>query len=337
MSAIKLKPLAEQVVVITGASSGIGLVTARRLADEGASVVLVSRDEGALSNAVDGIVTGGGNAIYVVADVGNLDDVVAVGERAIAEFGRIDGWVNDAGVAIYSALVETPLDEHEALFRTNYFGAVNGAQVAVRHLRDKGGALVTIGSIAGDMPSPVMGAYAASKHAVKGYVESLRSELSAAGVPVSVTLIKPSGIDTPIAEHAAKRINGKAMIPPPVYDPELVADAILDALRHPRRNLTVGGVGRAQVLVANHFPVLFSRLGGLVAPLIARPGKPEKAAGNLQGPGRDGSERSGDQAGRSFSLYAARPRGIGAVVGVAAATGLAAALLVARRRARAHG
>ena len=145
-----------------------------------------------------------------------------------------------------------------SLFETNYFGAVNSAAAAMPHLAERGGTLIFTGSIAGDMPSPVMGAYSASKHALHGFVQSLAIELRAARSPVQVTLIKPSGVATPIAEHAANHRPGAARIPPPVYDPGLVADAILHAATHKVRARTVGGIGRLETLAAYALPGLRS-------------------------------------------------------------------------------
>lgn len=149
---LQLKLLAEQVIVITGASSGIGLVTAKLAASRGAKVVLVARNEGSLSEAVEVIRAAGGDAIHAVADVGDIEAVQAAARAAVARYGRIDTWVNNAGTAIYAKLIDTPLDEHQKLFRTNYFGAVHGALTAIEHLRGHGGAIVTVGSIASDLP-----------------------------------------------------------------------------------------------------------------------------------------------------------------------------------------
>jgi short-subunit dehydrogenase len=195
-------------------------------------------------------------------------------------------------VAIYAKLLETPLDEHERLFRTNYFGAVNGAAAAVPHLREAGGALITVGSIVSDLPAPIMGAYSASKHAVKGFIQSLRIELAADKLPISVTLIKPAGVDTPVAEHAANHGPGEALLPPPVVDPERVAAAILDAAVHPRREVTVGVAGRAQVLLGTQFPALFERIAPALMPLLFDPTRRKTPGSNLFRPGADGEERA---------------------------------------------
>jgi short-subunit dehydrogenase len=320
-------------VVVTGASSGIGLLTARMIAAAGGRAVLVARNADALRDIVTEIEADGGKATYAIADVADVAAVSAAADHAVATFGRIDGWVNCAGVAIYARLTETPEDEHQRLFQTNYFGVVHGSLVAVEHLREHGGALVTVGSISGDIPSPVMGAYDASKHAVKGFVESLRMELRADARPISVTLIKPSGMNTPIGEHAANHLDGEALIPPPVYDPALVADAILDALQRPRETLTVGGIGRLEVLLGEHFPKALGRLGGLMIPLLFDPRRPKTLSSNLDHPVDAGRERSRGESGRSVSLYAiASRRPLITAAALVAGTGLA---LLAHRAARA--
>lgn len=256
VSKVKLKPIAEQVVVITGATSGIGLVTARLAAGRGASVMLLARDEDTLREVVAGIQANGGTAAYAVADVGDEDQVRAAAEQAIATFGRIDGWVNDAGVAVYSRLIDTPTDEHERLFRTNYWGVVNGSLAAVRHLREHGGAVVNLGSIGSDIASPVLSAYAASKAAVKAFTHKLQEELQVDGLPVAVTLLRPSGVGTPLAEHAAVHLEGDARLPHPFYDPSVVAEAILNALQHERGDVIVGGTGHLLIFLSHVFPGL---------------------------------------------------------------------------------
>lgn len=331
---ITLKPIAEQVIVITGASSGIGLVTARRAAAQGAKVVLVARNEASLRSAVEAITANGGDAIFAVADVGDVKAVRAAAAAAKTRYGRIDTWVNNAGTAIYGKLIDTPLDEHERLFRTNYFGTVHGALTAVEHLRAQGGAIITVGSIASDIASPILSAYAASKHAVKGFVDALRMELTADGLPIAVTLVKPSGIDTPIAQHAANHVDGEARIPPMVYDPDLVATAILDAAQHVRRDITVGGMGRLQVLLGTHFPGILDRLAGTMIPVLSDKSRPKTPSTTMFTPLQPGQERSGVQSGRTTSLYTAAERHPAAVAAVVlASVGGVAALVFARRRA----
>lgn len=328
----RLRPIGQQVMVITGASSGIGLLTACKAAEAGAKVVLIARNELALRRAVQEITACGDEAIYAVADVGVPEEVAAAAQLAVDRFGRIDTWVNDAGVAIYAMLSETPIEEHERLFRTNYFGVVNGSNAALPYLRKSGGALITVGSIASDLPSPLLGAYTASKHAVKGFIDCLRIELATEGIPISVTLVKPAGMDTPIGRHAANHRDREALIPPPVYDPEIVADTILYVAQHPRREITVGGIGRANVLIGTHFPRLLEHLAPLLIPLLTDRHRPPTPDDNLSQPGHDGEVRSGVEQGRRFSLYtsAARHRAITGI-GLGAMAGMTA-LLLARRR-----
>lgn len=330
---ITLKPLSEQVMLITGASSGIGLVTARAAAARGAKVLLVARDEAALARAVADIARRGGSAAHAVADVGDAEQLAAAADQAIGRWGRIDTWVNDAGAGIVAPLVETPLDEHHRIFRTNYFGVVNGATIAVGHLRRDGGALVTVASIAADVPSPMLGAYAATKHAVKAFIETLRMELLADAAPVSVTLVKPSGIDTPFALHSANHAPGAAVIPKPVYAPELVAEAILDAAEHPRRDVTVGGAGRLQVLLATHFPALLDRLAGLLIRQTFDPARPRRERSALFAPSGNHRAQSGALSPRRTSFYtAARRHPAATLAGGAVVVGIAGLMLSRRRR-----
>ena len=330
----KLKPLAKQVMVLTGASSGIGLVTARKAAEAGAKVMLVARNEAALKKAVSDIRAAGGTADYVVADVGDEGQVAKVVDKAVKRFGGFDTWVNDAGVGIYSPLAQTSTDEHERLFKTNYWGVVFGSLAAVTQLRKQrgGGALITVGSVASDIPTPMLGAYSASKHAVKGFTDTLRIELLKDKAPIAMTLIKPSGIATPFAEHAVDHLQGEALIPPPLYAPELVADAILDAARSGKREITVGGSGRAQTLVSRLAPSVFDWLGAQFIPFLSDENAPKTESDNLYAPAPGGAksdrERPDRDNSRSFSVYTSsvlHPRlmvSLGLLAAVAAAAAL---------------
>jgi short-subunit dehydrogenase len=237
-----LKPLEEQVIVITGPSSGIGLATAAIAAGKGAKLVLASRSERVLEELRAAIESEGGQAICVVADVGRRGDMEEVAQAAIDRFGRIDTWINNAGVAIYGRLWEVNEQDHRRLFDTNFWGVVNGSLAALPHLRESHGALINVGSEVSDAVVPLQGMYSASKHAVKGFTDALRVELLADEVPVSVTLIQPTAVNTPYPEHARNYLAREPKLPSPQIDPEKVARAILDAATEPARDVTVGAM-----------------------------------------------------------------------------------------------
>ena len=230
---VQLKKLSEQVIVITGASSGIGLVTARMAARQGARLVLAARSEDALRTLTDEIKAEGGKAVYAVADVGREEDVRRIADAARHHFGGFDTWVNNAGVSIYGRVLDVSMEDHRQLFETNYWGLVHGSRVAAEHLRQRGGAIINVGSSLSDRAIPLQGTYCASKHAVKGYTDALRMELEEEDAPISVTLIKPSAIDTPYKDHAKNYLPVEPENPPPVYAPETVAEAILHSATHP--------------------------------------------------------------------------------------------------------
>jgi short-subunit dehydrogenase len=238
---VRQKQVAEQVVVITGASSGIGLATARLFASQGAKgLVLVARNEDALRQIADELSRGGTRAIAVPADVSQREDVERVAQTAIETFGGFDTWVNDAAVALYGTLEAIPLPDQRQLFEVNYWGVVYGSLTAARHLRERGGTIINVGSVLSERAMILQTQYSASKHAVKAFTDGLRMELESEGAPVSVTLIKPSSIDTPYVEHARNYLDNETTVPPPTYDPHLVARAIMFSSEHHRRELTIG-------------------------------------------------------------------------------------------------
>lgn len=255
-----LKPLDQQTIVITGGSSGIGLATARLAAERGANVVIIARGHEGLEAAAAGIRECGGRCDTIQADVSSREDVAAAVEEVIARHGGFDTFVSNAGVGAYALLEEISDADHRQVFEVNYWGTVHCATEALPHLKANGGALIVTGSIASDMPSPVLSSYTASKHAVKGYVDSLRLELMHEKAPVSVTLIQPSGINTPFVEKALNQMEARAMIPPPIYSPDLVAEAICHAAHTPTRDMIVGGGGRAMTLFAQMLPNLADRV-----------------------------------------------------------------------------
>lgn len=302
---VTLKPVNQQVIVITGASSGIGLATARLAAEQGATVVLAARTEEALAEAVRDITAAGGKATHVVADVSVRDDVERIARTTIEQYGRFDTWVNDAGVSIFGRIDEISDEDHRQLFDINFWGVVYGSEVAAQHLRNRGGAIINLGSVASEVALPLQGMYSASKHAVEGFTDAFRVELKAAGAPISVTLIKPSSINTPFTVNARKYSGQDLKLPPPVYAPEEVAVAIVHAAAHPQRDIYVGGGGK-MMTTFNH---LFPRAMDLVSERVLmrfekRAQPPRNPAGNLW-QGQGSGEVDGDHPGMVMkpSLY----------------------------------
>jgi NAD(P)-dependent dehydrogenase (short-subunit alcohol dehydrogenase family) len=251
----QLVPLHEQVMVITGGSSGIGLVTGKQAASRGARVVLAARNEIDLQRAVQEIRNLGGRARSVVADVSDPLQVERIAEAAIAEFGRIDTWVNNAAVSMYGPIVELPLEDMRRQMDVNYWGQVHGSRTAIKALAGRGGALINVASALSDRAIPLQGNYCAAKHAVKAFTDTLRMELEEAGVPISVTLVKPASVATPFFEKARTYLGVEPQPVPPVYAPEVVAEVILHAAQHPVRELIAGGSG-AKLSLARFVPRL---------------------------------------------------------------------------------
>lgn len=216
--------------------------------------MLAARSDEALRQLVDEIKAQGGEAIHVVADVTREQDVRRIAETAIERFGGFDTWVNNAGVSIYGRVLEVSMEDHRQLFETNYWGLVHGSRVACEHLKHRGGALINVGSSLSDRAIPLQGTYCASKHAVKGFTDALRMELEEEDAPISVTLIKPSAIDTPYKEHAKNYLPVEPQNPPPVYAPETVAEAILHSAEHPERDVFVGTGGKVLSVLGEYAP-----------------------------------------------------------------------------------
>ncbi len=335
---VDLKKLSEQVMVITGASSGIGLATARLAAKGGTRLVLAARNAEALEQLVAELQAQGHEAVHVVADVGQEDDVRKIARVAHERFGGFDTWVNNAGTGIFGALLDGKTDDYRRLFETNFWGVVYGSLEAARHLSGRGGALINVGSALSDRALPLQGIYATSKHAVKGFTDALRTELEAADAPVSVTLIKPAAIDTPFPQHAKNYMSEEPTLPPPVYAPEVVAEAILHAAGIPERDVTVGGGGKLISVMGQNAPRLTDKMmatkGFLEQQKSGRPAHDQ--GGALYGP-TFGLQERGEYDGRvresSFYTRAAR-QPLPAVLLVAAA-GLALTVLLrgdARKR-----
>jgi short-subunit dehydrogenase len=254
--------------------------------------MLSSRNEEDLRRATEAITAAGGRAAYFVADVADAGSMDCLADAAIGEFGAIDTWVNNAGVSIFGRLTEVPLDDKRRLFETNFWGVVNGCRTAVRHLRGLGGAIINIGSIVSDRAVPLQGMYSASKHAVQGYTDALRMEIEHDGVPIAVTLVKPSAIDTPYIDHARNYMAEAPYFPPPVYAPELVAKAIVRCAERPTREITVGGGGRLMAVAGMVAPRTLDRyMEKTMFRQQQDPERPARRRDSLEFPARDGDVR----------------------------------------------
>ncbi|WP_174297789.1 SDR family oxidoreductase [Sphingomonas bacterium] len=283
---IRLKPLADQVIVITGASSGIGRATALMAAARGASVVAAARGSEGLASLVAEIAAVRGLASACVTDVSDAAAVDRLATHAVETFGRIDTWVNNAGVAIAGKLEDLSDEDARRVFDINFWGTVHGCKAALPHLKAQGGVLINVGSVASDVAAPFMGLYSASKHAIKGYTDALRIELMTDRAPVAVTLVKPAPIATPILEHQRNRMDRQATMPPPFYRPDDVARTILHAAQNPERDLYVGGAGVVGSLLGQAFPNVADAAAALLGPRLFRTSQPrDDRPDNLDGPG----------------------------------------------------
>jgi len=337
--AVRLKPLSEQVMVITGASSGIGLATARAAARQGTKVVLVSRNNEALNEVEKQIQADGGTAMHVVADVSKREELQKVADTTIQHFGGFDTWVNNAGLSIWGKMEKVSDEDHHRLFEINFWGLVYGSFIAAEHLKGRGGAIINLGSVASDMVLPLQGMYCASKHAIKGFTDALRMELEADNHPVSVTLIKPAAINTPFPHNAKNYMDVEPRLPDPAYPPEEVAHAILHAAEKPHRDIYVGGSGPMMVAAQRLAPRMFDWLGERVFMGQQRRSEPPRnPRGSLYEPS-DNGEVHGDHPGintltSAYTRAMTHPVVAGALLATAAGAVAALLLADAPRRSR---
>ena len=284
-----LKPLNRQVIVITGATSGIGLATAQEAAKQGAQLVLAARGADVLDAVVARFKALGQEAVGVVADVSERGQVERIAQAAIARFGRIDTWVNNAGGTIYGRVDEVSETDARRLFDINFWGMVHGSLVALPHLKRQGGALINLGSEASEVAIPMQGMYSASKHAVKGFTDALRIEVEQLDeAPVSVTLIEPTAVDTPLPQHARNYMDREPKLPSPQVDPHQVAAAILHAAVVPMRTVRVGMMADIDVMMDRLLPGVSDRLAVFQVPRQQQDCPPRNPDGSLYASRADG-------------------------------------------------
>jgi NAD(P)-dependent dehydrogenase (short-subunit alcohol dehydrogenase family) len=330
------RPLHEQIVVLCGASSGIGRETALRFAEKGARLVLAARGADALGTLAEEAARLGSDTMAVPTDVTDWSQVQELAGRAAERHGRIDTWVNLASVSAYATVEETDVETIRRVVEVNLLGAVHGMKAALPHLRANGqGVLVNVSSTLGVRSVPLQAAYCAAKHGVLGFAESLRMELRHEGVPVDVVDVLPASINPPLFRHARSALGRLPMPIAPIYEPGVVAGAIVRVAERPVRTVFAGGAGRMLDLAQRLSPALTDRI-------LLGPGRvwdkqiadlPDDGADNLDRTAGDG-DVTGEFGAKSkstsayttvFGLHPARGRALAA----AAAAGTVA---LARRR-----
>ncbi|MFL6627521.1 MAG: SDR family oxidoreductase, partial [Vitreoscilla sp.] len=249
------------VVVLTGASSGIGRATAHRLAERGADIVLAARNAHTLRTVADECLARGARVLVVTVDVTDADAVAALGRMAIERFGHVDVWINNVGIGAVGLFDEVPLSLHRRVIESNLIGHMNGSHAALAHFRQRRrGTLINMISLGGWIPSPYAAAYSASKFGLRGFTETIRAEMSA--LPdVHVCAVCPTFVDTPGVGHGANRVGRHLSPPSPMLDPREVARVVVSLIDAPRPTVMVGAVAAPARIAHALAPELTGRVG----------------------------------------------------------------------------
>jgi NAD(P)-dependent dehydrogenase (short-subunit alcohol dehydrogenase family)/uncharacterized protein YndB with AHSA1/START domain len=294
------RELAGQRVLITGGSSGIGLATAEALARKGARVALLARNELGLAAAKRKLAEHGAEAVTVSADVTDREGLEAAIDEAAEALGGLDVLVTSAASIAFGRFAETEADDFESTLNTVLRGTVDTIRAALPHLEPSRGAIVSVGSIAARMPLPGMAAYTTSKHGLVGFLDTIRVELEESGSSVTLSLVNPGAVDTPLWSNLE---SSTGLLPPEppfptIYSPESVAEAVLSVIRRPRDELTAGGFARAQVLFYSYF-------GGVAKRALQALARLEHTAGDR--PAGEGGLHAGKGAGETGGGFGGRP------------------------------
>jgi NAD(P)-dependent dehydrogenase (short-subunit alcohol dehydrogenase family) len=324
-------------VVLTGASAGVGRATAREFGRRGDKVALLARNHEALEAAAEEIRREGGTAIAIPTDVAAADQVEAAAERAERELGPIDVWVNDAMASVFARVWDIDPAEFERVTQVTYLGAVYGTMAALKRMRPRGhGAIVQVGSALAYRGIPLQSAYCGSKHGIKGFTESLRTELMAEKSGVHVTMVHLPGLNTTQFELVRTRLPRTPRPVAPVYQPEVAARAIVHAAGHPhRRAYWVGGSTVMTIIgnrVAPWFADWYLAKTGIKGQQTEQPADEHRKHTDYlyePVPGDHGSHGSFDDEAKPHSPQAvlSRHRGAAAAGAAGLAAGAAAALL----------
>jgi short-subunit dehydrogenase len=227
--------------VVTGASAGVGRAVAHRFARSGAKLGLIARDADALDKVKKEVEQLGGEAIIAVADVADADAIFAAADAIAARSGSIDIWINDAMVTVFSPVWEMTPEEFHRVTAVTYLGAVHGTMAALRHMRSRNrGTVVQIGSALAYRGIPLQAAYCGAKHAIRGFTDSLRTELIHTGSSVALTIVELPAVNTPQFDWARTHMPRQPRPVPPVIQPDAVADIIFRAALNPKREYWVG-------------------------------------------------------------------------------------------------
>jgi short-subunit dehydrogenase len=338
------RAISEQVVVITGASSGIGRETALMFGRKGASVVVAARNEEALHEVAQEIGNEGGKAHVVATDVAEWSQVERLAKEAIKKFGKIDTWVNDAGVAEYATVEQMTIEEIDRIIKVNLMGEIYGMKAALPHLKKQDeGTIINVSSVLGVRSVPLQAAYCAAKHGVNAFGEALRMELEHEGSKVAVTTIMPSSINTPFFDHARSKMGVNPQPIPPVYEPSAVAEAIVFAAEHPQRQIYVGAAGKMISVMQHISPRFVDRYMTMNGQMFKsqQSDMPDDRKDNMFTPSTGSGSSTGQFGGRltqSTSLYT-RLLGMHPNRGRAAiaASGLLGAVALKRRASHQNG
>jgi len=269
-----------RVVVVTGASAGVGRATAHALARRGDAVGLIARRPEALEETIREVEALGGRGLVLPLDVADADAVEAAAALVEAELGPIDVWVNNAMAAVFAPVADTAAAEFRRVTEVTYLGYVHGTLAALRRMRERdAGVIVQVGSALAYRGIPLQAAYCAAKHAIQGFTESLRCELLHEGSGVRVTMVQLPALNTPQFDWVRSRLPGRPQPVPPIYQPEVAAEAILWAIDHDRRELNVGASADLAILGNRLAPGLMDRF-------LARTGYDAQQTGELEDAGR---------------------------------------------------